>query len=283
MCFCVCVRACRCWALALFGGNSETGFDQNSTYSIFSISVTLTDEGFQNFYEVNDPPRWPLPGDTRPPDLQCANGPPRPGFSSGAQSARFTAGESDELNVCFCVFFSRLLRLILICIAPRFPFRTACGDQISKITLTHRDKTRLNGLVSSFRISRHVSAAVILKVLGPSAKMSFYMFLTNMPAKLHRDEEKSSFCSRLFPENVCLQHAPPAPCHPVYSAVVVRRRREEKKINKNNPHAASLPGCRLLSSPLSLKERVTSDETPVLPVAVATLSPPLAPRQPPLI
>ncbi|KAM8833949.1 nardilysin [Synchiropus picturatus] len=42
----------KCWALALFGGNSETNFDQNSTYSIFSISITLTDEGFQNFYEV---------------------------------------------------------------------------------------------------------------------------------------------------------------------------------------------------------------------------------------
>ncbi|XP_028421787.1 nardilysin isoform X1 [Perca flavescens] len=42
----------KCWALALFGGNSETGFDQNSTYSIFSISITLTDEGFHNFYEV---------------------------------------------------------------------------------------------------------------------------------------------------------------------------------------------------------------------------------------
>ncbi|KAG7225895.1 hypothetical protein INR49_014323, partial [Caranx melampygus] len=42
----------KCWALALFGGNSETGFDQNTTYSIFSISITLTDEGFQNSYEV---------------------------------------------------------------------------------------------------------------------------------------------------------------------------------------------------------------------------------------
>ncbi|XP_052354860.1 nardilysin-like [Oncorhynchus keta] len=42
----------RCWAMALFGGNSETGFDQNSTYSIFSISITLTDQGFQNFYQV---------------------------------------------------------------------------------------------------------------------------------------------------------------------------------------------------------------------------------------
>lgn len=46
------MRVGRCWALALFGGNSETGFDQNTTYSIFSISITLTDEGFQNFYQV---------------------------------------------------------------------------------------------------------------------------------------------------------------------------------------------------------------------------------------
>uniref|UniRef100_A0A3P8UIK5 Nardilysin b (N-arginine dibasic convertase) n=1 Tax=Cynoglossus semilaevis TaxID=244447 RepID=A0A3P8UIK5_CYNSE len=44
----------KCWALALFGGNSETGFDQNTTYSIFSVSITLTDEGFQNFYQVID-------------------------------------------------------------------------------------------------------------------------------------------------------------------------------------------------------------------------------------
>ncbi len=43
---------CRCWALALFGGNSESGFDQNTTYSIFSISITLSDEGFQNFFQV---------------------------------------------------------------------------------------------------------------------------------------------------------------------------------------------------------------------------------------
>uniref|UniRef100_A0A7N8XCR9 Nardilysin b (N-arginine dibasic convertase) n=1 Tax=Mastacembelus armatus TaxID=205130 RepID=A0A7N8XCR9_9TELE len=41
----------KCWALALFGGNSETGFDQNTTYSIFSISITLTDQGYQNFYQ----------------------------------------------------------------------------------------------------------------------------------------------------------------------------------------------------------------------------------------
>ncbi|ETE69221.1 Nardilysin, partial [Ophiophagus hannah] len=42
----------RFWALALYGGNGETGFEQNSTYSVFSICVTLTDEGYKNFYEV---------------------------------------------------------------------------------------------------------------------------------------------------------------------------------------------------------------------------------------
>ncbi|XP_063795614.1 nardilysin [Pseudophryne corroboree] len=42
----------KCWALALFGGNSETGFEQNTTYSVFSISITLTDAGYENFYEV---------------------------------------------------------------------------------------------------------------------------------------------------------------------------------------------------------------------------------------
>lgn len=42
----------KCWALALFGGNSETGFEQNTTYSVFSVSITLTDEGYRHFYEV---------------------------------------------------------------------------------------------------------------------------------------------------------------------------------------------------------------------------------------
>uniref|UniRef100_A0A8B9I271 Nardilysin convertase n=1 Tax=Anser brachyrhynchus TaxID=132585 RepID=A0A8B9I271_9AVES len=40
------------WAVALSGGNAETGFEQNSTYSIFKISVTLTSEGYEHFYEV---------------------------------------------------------------------------------------------------------------------------------------------------------------------------------------------------------------------------------------
>ncbi|XP_067846322.1 nardilysin-like isoform X2 [Heptranchias perlo] len=42
----------KCLALALFGGNGETGFEQNSTYSVFNISITLTDHGYQQFYEV---------------------------------------------------------------------------------------------------------------------------------------------------------------------------------------------------------------------------------------
>nr|XP_013806051.1 PREDICTED: nardilysin-like [Apteryx mantelli mantelli] len=40
------------WAVALSGGNAETGFEQNSSYSIFSISITLTGEGYERFYEV---------------------------------------------------------------------------------------------------------------------------------------------------------------------------------------------------------------------------------------
>ncbi|KAL2089661.1 hypothetical protein ACEWY4_014349 [Coilia grayii] len=44
----------RCWALALSGGNSETGFDQNTTYSIFSVSIILTNQGFQNVFKVVD-------------------------------------------------------------------------------------------------------------------------------------------------------------------------------------------------------------------------------------
>nr|XP_009681623.1 PREDICTED: nardilysin-like [Struthio camelus australis] len=40
------------WAVALSGGNTETGFEQNSSYSSFSISITLTGEGYEHFYEV---------------------------------------------------------------------------------------------------------------------------------------------------------------------------------------------------------------------------------------
>ncbi|XP_066480486.1 nardilysin-like [Tiliqua scincoides] len=40
------------WAVALYGGNGESGFEQNSSSSLFSISVTLTDEGLVHFYEI---------------------------------------------------------------------------------------------------------------------------------------------------------------------------------------------------------------------------------------
>ncbi|TSL47684.1 Nardilysin [Bagarius yarrelli] len=44
------------WVRQIFSSvpNNETGFDQNSTYSIFSINITLTDQGFQNFYQMPD-------------------------------------------------------------------------------------------------------------------------------------------------------------------------------------------------------------------------------------
>lgn len=132
---CLCVR--RCWALALFGGNSETGFDQNSTYSIFSISITLTDEGFQNFYEVNPP----LP--VHPPCCHLrTNSFPRLWFSFGisAQLVPFTAGDIKELKI-FCFLFDGLFCLILICITTWFHFklRAMIWFWWSKITLTYRD------------------------------------------------------------------------------------------------------------------------------------------------
>ncbi|NXC37622.1 NRDC protein, partial [Penelope pileata] len=40
------------WAVTLSAGNAETGFEQNSTYSMFRISITLTSEGYEHFYEV---------------------------------------------------------------------------------------------------------------------------------------------------------------------------------------------------------------------------------------
>lgn len=40
------------WALNLTAGNAGDGFEQNSTYSIFSISIILTKSGFQNVDKV---------------------------------------------------------------------------------------------------------------------------------------------------------------------------------------------------------------------------------------
>ncbi|KAL0273801.1 UNVERIFIED_CONTAM: hypothetical protein PYX00_006388 [Menopon gallinae] len=40
------------WALECSAGNEETGFEHNSIYSLFSIALTLTEEGFRNLKEV---------------------------------------------------------------------------------------------------------------------------------------------------------------------------------------------------------------------------------------
>nr|XP_061798307.1 nardilysin-like [Nerophis lumbriciformis] len=44
----------KCWALNLQGHNNESGSNQNTTYSIFCIVITLTTEGFKNFYQVSN-------------------------------------------------------------------------------------------------------------------------------------------------------------------------------------------------------------------------------------
>ncbi|XP_069175846.1 nardilysin-like [Procambarus clarkii] len=40
------------WAVGLFSGNDETGFEHNSTYAALNISIELTDEGFKNVDKV---------------------------------------------------------------------------------------------------------------------------------------------------------------------------------------------------------------------------------------
>ena len=47
-----CFPSYRALALSLFSGNCETGFEHNETYAAFMISVTLTDQGFDNVEEV---------------------------------------------------------------------------------------------------------------------------------------------------------------------------------------------------------------------------------------
>ena len=42
----------RLWASSLTSGNGEEGFEQNSTMSVFSITVTLTEEGMDHVNEV---------------------------------------------------------------------------------------------------------------------------------------------------------------------------------------------------------------------------------------
>lgn len=42
------------WAVGLYSGNDETGFEHNSTYAMMNICVELTDEGFANLEEVGE-------------------------------------------------------------------------------------------------------------------------------------------------------------------------------------------------------------------------------------
>ncbi|KAK7078176.1 Nrd1 complex RNA-binding subunit [Halocaridina rubra] len=40
------------WAVGLYSGNDESGFEHNTTYAVLSISIELTDEGFKNVGKV---------------------------------------------------------------------------------------------------------------------------------------------------------------------------------------------------------------------------------------
>jgi nardilysin len=42
------------WCLNVFSGNSEGGFEHSSMYALFSLSLILTDEGYEHFNEVLD-------------------------------------------------------------------------------------------------------------------------------------------------------------------------------------------------------------------------------------
>ena len=43
----------RLWALSLASGNDEDGFEQNATWSGFTVVATLTDQGLKNVSEVS--------------------------------------------------------------------------------------------------------------------------------------------------------------------------------------------------------------------------------------
>ncbi|XP_077981898.1 nardilysin-like [Glandiceps talaboti] len=40
------------WALELYSGNDDSGFESNSTHAVFSVTATLTDDGYENLGEV---------------------------------------------------------------------------------------------------------------------------------------------------------------------------------------------------------------------------------------
>ncbi|XP_064605323.1 nardilysin-like [Liolophura sinensis] len=42
----------KCWALGLYAGTGEYGFEHNTATAMFSVTISLTDEGLANYYEV---------------------------------------------------------------------------------------------------------------------------------------------------------------------------------------------------------------------------------------
>jgi len=51
----ICYHACffcSVWALNMFTSNGEGGCERNSMYTLFSITIVLTDVGFANLCEV---------------------------------------------------------------------------------------------------------------------------------------------------------------------------------------------------------------------------------------
>jgi len=46
------VRIVRHWAVDVESGNGESGMEHNSTCSLFSVIITLTDEGLDHLYPV---------------------------------------------------------------------------------------------------------------------------------------------------------------------------------------------------------------------------------------
>ena len=44
--------SCRYWAIDVEAGTSSTGFESNGCGSLFSVSVDLTDLGFEHKFEV---------------------------------------------------------------------------------------------------------------------------------------------------------------------------------------------------------------------------------------
>jgi hypothetical protein len=46
------ISVCSVWALDICTGNERCGCEDNSMYSLFSIRIVLTDDGFTHLHEV---------------------------------------------------------------------------------------------------------------------------------------------------------------------------------------------------------------------------------------